>query len=114
MKEIIEAIVHAIVDEPDLVSVREFDGKHMSILEVKVAKPDIGKIIGKNGRTAVAMRTILTAVSAKANKRTSLEILDNRRNSTFEKGCRNDRRQNYHECPSGKAVRAYANPSFHD
>lgn len=76
MKEIIEAIVHAIVDEPELVSVRQFDGKHMSILELKVAKQDIGKVIGRHGRTAVAMRTILTAVSAKANKRTSLEIVE--------------------------------------
>lgn len=76
MKEIIEAIAQAIVDEPDLVSVREIDGKHMSILELKVAKPDIGKVIGKQGRTAVAMRTILTAVSAKANKRTFLEIME--------------------------------------
>ncbi len=64
------------MDKPELVSVRQFDGKHMSILELKVAKPDIGKIIGRHGRTAVAMRTILTAVSAKANKRTSLEILE--------------------------------------
>jgi uncharacterized protein len=76
MKEIIEAIAHALVDEPDLVSVREFIGKHRSIVELKVAKPDIGKVIGKQGRTAVAMRTILTAVSAKANKRTFLEILE--------------------------------------
>lgn len=76
MKEIIEAIAHALVDEPDLVSVREFNGKHRFIVELKVAKPDIGKVIGKQGRTAVAMRTILTAVSAKANKRTSLEIVE--------------------------------------
>ena len=76
MKEIIEAIAHALVDEPDLVSVRELDGKYSSIVELKVAKPDIGKVIGKQGRTAVAMRTILNAVSAKANKRTFLEILE--------------------------------------
>jgi predicted RNA-binding protein YlqC (UPF0109 family) len=76
MKEIIEAIAHALVDEPDLVSVREFNGKHRSIVELKVAKPDIGKVIGKQGRIAVAMRIILTAVSAKANKRTFLEILE--------------------------------------
>ncbi len=76
MKEIIETIAQAIVDEPDHVSVREVDGKHMSMIELKVAKTDIGKVIGKKGRTAIAMRTILCAVSAKANKRTMLEILE--------------------------------------
>ncbi len=76
MKEIIKTIVKALVDEPDLVVVTEIDGTHTSILELKVAKADIGKVIGKQGRTAVALRTILNAVSAKENKRTVLEILD--------------------------------------
>jgi uncharacterized protein len=76
MKEIIENIAQALVDQPDLVSVTEVCGMHTSILELKVAKADIGKIIGKRGRTAVALRTILGAVSAKAKKRTVLEIVD--------------------------------------
>jgi predicted RNA-binding protein YlqC (UPF0109 family) len=76
MKEIIKTIAQALVDQPDDVSVNEIDGSHTSILELKVAKSDIGKVIGKHGRTAIALRTILNAVSAKAKKRTVLEILD--------------------------------------
>jgi predicted RNA-binding protein YlqC (UPF0109 family) len=76
MKEIIETIARALVDKPEIVSVTEVDGVQMSILELKVAKTDIGKIIGKQGRTAVALRTILNAVSAKEKKRTILEIVE--------------------------------------
>ena len=76
MKEMIETIAQALVDQPDLVSVTEIDGVHTSILELKVAKTDIGKVIGKKGRTASALRTILSAVSAKTKKRTVLEIID--------------------------------------
>ena len=76
MKEMIETIVQALVDQPDFVSVTEIDGVRTSILELKVAKTDIGKVIGKQGRTAGALRTILGAVSAKAKKRTVLEIID--------------------------------------
>ena len=76
MKEIIETIAKALVDQPELVSVKEISGMHTSILELKVAKEDIGKVIGKQGRTAGALRTILSAVSAKAKKRTVLEIVD--------------------------------------
>ena len=76
MKEIIEIIARAIVDEPDVVSVTEIGGMHASILELKVARADIGKVIGKQGRTADALRTILSAVSAKAKKRTVLEIMN--------------------------------------
>ena len=76
MKEIIEIIARAIVDEPDVVSVTEIGGMHASILELKVARADIGKVIGKQGRTAEALRTILSAVSAKAKKRTVLEIMN--------------------------------------
>ena len=64
------------VDEPDVVSVTEVVGEHTSILELKVSKTDIGKVIGKQGRTANALRTILNAVSAKGKKRTVLEIID--------------------------------------
>jgi predicted RNA-binding protein YlqC (UPF0109 family) len=76
MKEIVETIAQALVDQPDFVSVNEIEGTHTSILELKVAKSDIGKVIGKHGRTAGAMRTIISAVSAKAKKRTVLEIID--------------------------------------
>ena len=76
MKEIIELIARALVDEPDLVSVNEVGGMHTSILELKVSKADIGKIIGKKGRTADALRILLGAVSAKQKKRTMLEIMD--------------------------------------
>jgi predicted RNA-binding protein YlqC (UPF0109 family) len=76
MKEIIEIIARAIVDEPDVVSVTEVDGAHTSILELKVAKTDMGKVIGKKGRTAGALRIILSAVSAKTRKHTVLEIVE--------------------------------------
>ena len=76
MKEIIEKIAQALVDLPDLVRVTEIGGEHTSILELKVDRSDIGKVIGKHGRTAIAMRTILSAVSAKYKKRTVLEIVD--------------------------------------
>lgn len=76
MKEIIEMIARAIVDEPDGVSVSEIIGDHTSILELNVAPTDIGKIIGKKGRTADALRIILSAVSAKEKKRAVLEIMD--------------------------------------
>ena len=75
MKEMIEIIARAIVDEPKLVSVREVGGIHTSILELTVAKADIGKVIGKQGRTAGALRTLLSAVAARAKKRTCLEIV---------------------------------------
>ena len=76
MKEMIEIIARALVDKPELVSVNEVGGMYTSILELTVAKTDIGKVIGKQGRTAGALRTLLSAVSAKTKKRTLLEIMD--------------------------------------
>ena len=76
MKEVIEMIVRALVDEPDAVSVTEVSGANTSILELKVAKTDIGKVIGKQGRTAGALRILLGAVSAKSRKHTVLEIVE--------------------------------------
>ena len=76
MKEIIQRIAQALVDQPDLVTVTEIIGKHTSILELKVDRTDIGKIIGKQGRNANALRTILSAVSAKEKTRVMLEIVD--------------------------------------
>jgi predicted RNA-binding protein YlqC (UPF0109 family) len=76
MKKIIQTIAKALVDQPDLVLVTEIGGANTSILELKVAKADIGKVIGRQGRTAGAMRTILSAVSAKEKKRAVLEIVE--------------------------------------
>ena len=76
MKDLIKHIAKALVDNPKQVTVTEIKGNNTSVLELKVAKEDIGKVIGKHGRTAQAMRTILVAASAKERKRTVLEILE--------------------------------------
>lgn len=76
MKDLIKYIAQALVDKPEEVSVEEVEGNQTSVLELKVAKEDLGKVIGKQGRTARAMRTILSAASAKVKKRTVLEILE--------------------------------------
>ena len=76
MRELIDYIARALVDNPDEVSVSEIEGNQTSVLELKVAKEDLGKVIGKQGRTARAMRTILSAASAKGKKRTVLEIIE--------------------------------------
>jgi predicted RNA-binding protein YlqC (UPF0109 family) len=76
MKDLIHYVAQALVDNPKEVEVSEIEGNQTSVLELKVAKEDLGKVIGKQGRTARAMRTILSAASAKANKRTVLEIIE--------------------------------------
>ncbi len=76
MKELIRHIVSHLVDNPDQIQVDEIDGEQTSVIELKVAKEDLGKVIGKQGRTARAMRTILGAASTKARKRSVLEILE--------------------------------------
>ncbi len=76
MKELIEYIAKALVDNPDEVIVSEVVGDQTSVLELKVAKEDLGKVIGKQGRSARAMRTILSAASTKLKKRTVLEIIE--------------------------------------
>ena len=76
MKDLIAYIAKALVDKPEEVVVTEILGQHTSVIELKVAKEDIGKIIGKQGRTARAMRAILGAASAKIGKRSVLEIID--------------------------------------
>ncbi|MGD8258618.1 MAG: KH domain-containing protein [Desulfobacterales bacterium] len=76
MKDLINFIAQALVDNPEKVSVSEVKGNQTSVLELKVAKEDLGKVIGKHGRTARAMRTILNAASAKEKKRTVLEIIE--------------------------------------
>lgn len=76
MKALVEYIAKSLVDKPDEVQVNEIEGEQISVLELKVAKDDLGKVIGRQGRTARAMRTILGAASIRANKRTVLEILE--------------------------------------
>ena len=76
MKDLINYIAQALVDHPEEVSVTEVEGNQTSVLELKVAKEDLGKVIGKQGRTARAMRTILGAASAKLKKRSVLEIIE--------------------------------------
>jgi predicted RNA-binding protein YlqC (UPF0109 family) len=76
MKDLISYIAQALVDHPEQVSVSEVEGNQTSVLELQVAKEDLGKVIGKQGRTARAMRTILSAASAKIKKRTVLEIIE--------------------------------------
>jgi predicted RNA-binding protein YlqC (UPF0109 family) len=76
MKELIEYIAKSLVDDPDQVAVNEIEGNQTSVLELKVAKEDLGKVIGKQGRTARAMRTILSSASAKLKKKIVLEIIE--------------------------------------
>ena len=76
MRELIEYIAKALVDNPDEVSVSEVEGEVTSVVELRVAKSDLGKVIGKEGRTARAMRTLLTAASTKIKKRAVLEIIE--------------------------------------
>jgi uncharacterized protein len=76
MKELIEFIAKALVDKPEEVLVTEIEGEQTSVIELKVAKEDLGKVIGKQGRTARAMRTILSASSTKLRKRSVLEIIE--------------------------------------
>ena len=76
MKDLIIRIAKALVDHPEQVEVLEVAGEQILVLELKVAKEDIGKIIGKQGRTALAIRTILSAASGKTKKRTVLVIIE--------------------------------------
>ncbi len=76
IKAIVEIMARALVDRPEAVSVSEISSAHSLIVELKVAKEDLGKIIGKHGRNAGAMRTIVNAVSAKTKKHIVLEIME--------------------------------------
>ncbi|OGP29013.1 MAG: RNA-binding protein [Deltaproteobacteria bacterium RIFCSPLOWO2_12_FULL_42_16] len=76
MKVLIEIIAKALVDHPEQVKVTEVEGENTSVIELAVAKEDLGKVIGKQGRTARALRTILTAASTKIKKRAVLEIIE--------------------------------------
>ncbi|MDY0188329.1 MAG: KH domain-containing protein [Syntrophus sp. (in: bacteria)] len=76
MKDLIKYIAQALVDNTDAVEVSEVVGEQTSVIELRVAKEDLGKVIGKQGRTAKAMRTILSAASTKLHKRAVLEIIE--------------------------------------
>ena len=76
MKDLIAQIAKALVDKPEEVVVTETEGEQTSVIELRVAKEDLGKIIGKQGRTAQAIRTILTAASTKIRKRSILELIE--------------------------------------
>ncbi|MFC1476928.1 KH domain-containing protein [candidate division KSB1 bacterium] len=76
MKEFLEEIAKNLVDNPDKVTVTEIEGDGVNILKLKVAKEEIGLVIGKNGRTAEALRILLNAVGAKAGKKLVLEIIE--------------------------------------
>ncbi len=76
MRDLITEIVKALVDQPDEVSVNEIEGSHTTILEVRVAKIDMGKVIGKKGRTAQAIRTILSAASGKKRESYVFELVE--------------------------------------
>ncbi|PKN74001.1 MAG: RNA-binding protein [Candidatus Cloacimonetes bacterium HGW-Cloacimonetes-3] len=76
MKDLIEFMVKALVDDPGEVNITEINGDKITLFELRVAKSDIGKVIGKRGRTAGAIRTIINAVSTKQGKRAELEIIE--------------------------------------
>jgi len=76
MKELIEQIAKALVDSPEEVSVKAIEGQQSTLLELRVAQADLGKVIGKQGRTARSIRTILGAAGMKLKKRFTLEILE--------------------------------------
>ena len=76
MKELIEMIAKALVDNPEQVVVNAIEGEHSTVLELKVAPTDLGKVIGKQGRTARSIRTILGAAGMKLRRRYTLEILE--------------------------------------
>jgi len=76
MKELVEFIVKSLVDNPDAVNLKEVEGEKASIIELRVDQSDLGKVIGKQGRTAKAIRTILNASGVKRGKKVVLEILE--------------------------------------
>ena len=76
MRELVEEIAKALVDQPELVTVREVQGEQVTVLELRVAPSDLGKVIGKQGRTARSIRTLLGAAGMKLNRRFTLEILE--------------------------------------
>ncbi len=86
MKAFIEYVVRALVDYPDEVSVTEVDGERVIVFELRLNQGDIGKVIGKSGRTITAIRTLLTSAAAKDGKRAMLEIIEPGRTPRHRQG----------------------------
>jgi predicted RNA-binding protein YlqC (UPF0109 family) len=78
MKELVEYLARYLVNQPDAVEVKETQGDTASVLELKVAQEDLGRIIGKQGRTAKSIRTILNAAASRTNRKVVLEIIENK------------------------------------
>ncbi len=76
LRDLVEQIAKVLVDKPEAVQINEIEGEQTSVIELRVAKEDLGKIIGKEGRTAKAIRTILGAAGSKLKKRVVLEIIE--------------------------------------
>jgi len=76
MKQLVQFIAQRLVNNPDAVEVKETQGETASVLELRVAKEDLGRVIGKQGRTAKSIRTILSAVAARKNRRVIVEIVE--------------------------------------
>ncbi|HZD42352.1 MAG TPA: KH domain-containing protein [Terriglobales bacterium] len=76
MKELVQYLARSLVNNPDAVEVKETEGESASVLELKVAKEDLGRIIGKQGRTAKSIRTILNAAASRTNRKVILEIVE--------------------------------------
>jgi predicted RNA-binding protein YlqC (UPF0109 family) len=76
LKDLVEYVAKALVDEPEQVNVTEVEGERVTVIELRVAQTDLGKVIGKQGRTARALRTILNANATKLHKRAVLEIVE--------------------------------------
>lgn len=90
MKELVEYIVKAVVDFPENVTVTQVEGENTTVFELRVRREDIGKVIGKKGRTINALRTILNATAAKAEKRAMLEIIEEAREAEEKKEAREE------------------------
>jgi predicted RNA-binding protein YlqC (UPF0109 family) len=78
MKELVQYLAKSLVNNPDAVEVKETEGETASVLELRVAKEDLGRIIGKQGRTAKSIRTILNAAASRTNRKVVLEIVEER------------------------------------
>ena len=76
MKELVQYLARSLVNNPDAVEVKETEGETASVVELRVAKEDLGRIIGKQGRTAKSIRTILNAAASRANRKVVLEIIE--------------------------------------